>query len=95
MIVNDDTIIKLADLARLKLNAEEFKKFKKDIPSILKQLDKLTEVDTENVEAISQVTWLKNSTRKDEIINCAFSEELTNQAPGKSDNWSFLVKNVL
>jgi len=56
MIVNDDTIIKLADLARLKLSPSEFEKFKKNIPSILKQFDKLSEVDTENIEAISQVT---------------------------------------
>lgn len=95
MIINDETIKKLATLSRLELTQEEMEKLKTNIPNILAQFDKLSKINTDWIEPISQVTWLKNIKRKDETIPFSNSKELTSCAPSVSDNWSFLVKNVL
>lgn len=94
MIINDEFINKLALLSRLELSQEEIDKLKNSIPNILDQFSKLSEVNTDWVEPISQITWLNNITRKDEIFKCDFSKELVDLAPSQSTNWSFLVKNV-
>lgn len=95
MIIDDEIIKKLALLARLNPSNEEMEQLKTNIPTILKQFDKLSKLDTTWVKAISQITWLENITREDTEIPCEFSSKLTSQAPSQSDNWSFLVKNVL
>ncbi len=56
----------VAKLANLSLKSEEREKFEKQLSEILTYVEKLKEVDTENVEITSQVTGLENVTRKDE-----------------------------
>lgn len=55
----------IAKLANLPLKPEEEKKFEKQLSEILTYVEKLKEVNTENVEATSQVTGLENVTRED------------------------------
>ena len=55
----------IAQLARLTLTSEEEKKMSKELSSILKYVDILSEVNTENVEPTAQVTGLENSLRED------------------------------
>lgn len=57
----------IAKLARLTLKDDEVEKYAKELTSILKYIDQLTEVDTKNVEATAQVTGLTNSLRVDEV----------------------------
>ena len=95
MVINDEIIQKIANLARLALTSEEKEKYQKELTRILSFFDSLSKVDTEDVEAISQVTWLENITRTDEVSSSNIHDDLVSQAPAKSENWSILVKNVL
>lgn len=95
MIINDETIINIAELARLELSLEEIEWFKNDMTNILNHFDKLSEINTDSVSPVSQITWLLNITRNDEINSFKPNKELISEAPSSSDNWSILVKNVL
>lgn len=57
----------IALLARLTLTEAEERKFSKELSAILDYVAKLTEVKTENVEPLTQVTGLKSVTRGDAI----------------------------
>lgn len=57
----------IADLAKLSLNSQEIALFKKQLGEILSYIDKLKEVETENIEPTSQVTGLENVTREDTV----------------------------
>ena len=55
----------IAKLARLGLDEKEKKKFAQELSSILNFVEKLNEVDTDQVEPMAHVTGLKNIKRED------------------------------
>jgi len=57
----------IADLARIELSQDEKKEFADQLSDVLGYIEQLKEVNTENVEPISQVTGLVNVTREDVI----------------------------
>lgn len=64
-----DQVRHIAKLTRLTINDDEVEKYAKELSSILKYIDQLSEVDTKNVEPTAQVTGLFNSLRADEIYD--------------------------
>jgi len=77
----------LAKLARLELNEEDIKKFKKQIPEILEYVGKLKEINTENIQPTARVIDLKSVIRKDKPKLTEKQEKLINQAPERKDNF--------
>ena len=55
----------IAKLARLGLDEKEKEKFTQELSSILSFVEKLNEVDTDNIEPMAHVTGLKNIKRED------------------------------
>ena len=55
----------IAKLARLGLSEKEKEKLEKELPNILKFVDKLNEVKADKVDPANQVTGLENVVRKD------------------------------
>lgn len=58
----------IAALARLTLSDQEVTKFAKDLTSILGYIEHLSEVPTEGVEELSQVTGKTNTFREDALL---------------------------
>ncbi|MFH1181103.1 MAG: Asp-tRNA(Asn)/Glu-tRNA(Gln) amidotransferase subunit GatC [bacterium] len=56
----------IAKLARLGLTEKEIEKFQKDLSQILNYVEKLKEVDVEEIEPTSHSVVVENITRKDE-----------------------------
>jgi aspartyl-tRNA(Asn)/glutamyl-tRNA(Gln) amidotransferase subunit C len=84
----------VAKLANLPLRPGEEKKFAKQLTNILAYVEKLKEVDTENVEITSQVTGLENITRKDEA-SPSFTQDQALANTISKHNDSFKVKAIL
>ncbi len=66
----------LAKLSRLKLTDAEKEKFSNQMGTIIEYIEKLSELDTENVEPTANVLGLSNVFRED-----VARKPLTNQAP--------------
>lgn len=94
-IISKEDVIKIADLARLKLTEAEVENYQKELEEFFEHAKALEEVDTEWIKPLYQVWWLQNIMRKDEIIKSAISWDLVSCSANKSENWGFLVKNVL
>ena len=61
--ITKENIKHLADLANLKLNDEELKKFPKQLSEILDYFKSLNQLDIKKVEPTAQTTVLENVTR--------------------------------
>lgn len=84
----------MAKLANLSLSKREQGKFEKQLSEILSYVEKLKEVDANNVETTSQVTGLENVTREDEPTPCLSQEEALSNTKSKH-NGLFKVPAIL
>jgi aspartyl-tRNA(Asn)/glutamyl-tRNA(Gln) amidotransferase subunit C len=55
--ITEDEVRYVADLANLKLTEDEVRKFQADLDEILVHMDRLKEIDTSQVEPMSQVLY--------------------------------------
>ncbi len=84
----------IANLARLEFKDEEKEKFTEQFNKILEYIDKLNELDTENVEPLYHVIELKNVFREDEVKPSYPREEILKNAPSRTE-FFFKVPKVI
>lgn len=88
--ITDEIIENLEILAKLELSESEKEQAKLDMGRMLAYLDKLGELDTENVEPTTHILPLQNVLREDVTTNSDTREELLANAPEEKDGM-FLV----
>lgn len=88
------TVEKVARLGRLKLTDEELDRFADQLGSVLKYVDMLNEVDTENVEPMAHAVELTNVLREDVAAESLPREAALSNAP-LTDGKYFLVPQIL
>jgi aspartyl-tRNA(Asn)/glutamyl-tRNA(Gln) amidotransferase subunit C len=94
MTVDQNTVEKIAHLARLELTGDEKRAMIKDMNKILGFMDKLNEIDTTGVEPLVYMTNEVNTFRDDVIRQEITHEEALLNAP-KQDGEYFLVAKVI
>ncbi len=87
-------IAHIAKLANLTLTEEEKKKFQKQLEETVDYIEGLSEVETKDVEPISQVTGLENITREDKVTRSLSQEEALKNAKSTHKGY-FKVKGIL
>ena len=83
----------IAKLANLKLTKTEVKKFASQLSETLDYVDILKELDTKNVEPISQGTGLENVVREDKPAPSLSQDEVLSGASNKHNNF-FKIKAI-
>ncbi|MFO7527116.1 MAG: Asp-tRNA(Asn)/Glu-tRNA(Gln) amidotransferase subunit GatC [Ignavibacteriaceae bacterium] len=94
MPVTKKDVEKIAELARLKFSDDELQSFTKDMNRILEYVEKLKELNTENIEPLSHPNRGTNVFRDDELKNSVQPEEALKNAPDKDDKF-FKVPKVI
>lgn len=94
MTIDEQTVDKIAHLARLQLAADEKKAMIKDMNKILGFMDKLNEVDTTGVEPLVYMTAEPNVLRDDVVKQEITTEEALQNAPDHNESY-FLVEKVI
>jgi len=94
MEVNDDLIDKIANLARLRFDAEEKEGIKKDLREMIGFIEKLNELDTTGVEPLLHMSENVNVLREDEVGGTITREEAFRNAP-LHDEQFFKVPKVI
>ncbi len=87
MAITKKDVEYVARLARLKLSEEEKKHFTSQLKRIVEYVEKLSELDTANVEPTAHVLPLKNVTRKDEVKPSIKREVVLKLAPKAGDGF--------
>ena len=74
----------LAKLARLKLTDAEKELFSKQMGTVIKYIENLSELDTKNVEPTAHVLGLNNSIRDDAVKKPLTVQDPINDSPAHS-----------
>jgi aspartyl-tRNA(Asn)/glutamyl-tRNA(Gln) amidotransferase subunit C len=94
MKISKEEIEHIAVLARLHLTEEEKETFGLQLSSILGYMEKLEELDTEDVEPTSHVLSLRNVTREDAAVPSLPREEALVNSPAGSDEFYRVPKII-
>ena len=94
MSVSKEDVEKIAKLAKLKFSDEELENFTPQMNEILNYMDKLNELDTENVEPLSHPVEQINVFREDKLKQSIFTEDALKNAPSKDEQF-FKVPKVI
>ena len=94
MSLTRQDVEKVALLARLKFDEAELEKITKHMVQIVQYVDKLSELDTEDVEPMAHALDIQNALAEDESRPSLSRNEVLKNAP-KHDEEYFLVPAVL
>ncbi|MBS91490.1 MAG: Asp-tRNA(Asn)/Glu-tRNA(Gln) amidotransferase GatCAB subunit C [Rickettsiales bacterium] len=94
MSIDNKTVKKVARLARIKIKDSEEGKLKNELNNILKWVDELKKVDTENVEPMLSVFNESMSMRKDNSDAKYSNESILKNSPEKKSGF-FVVPKVV
>lgn len=96
MELTKDEIKDIALLARIGVTDQEVEMYQKDLSSVLRYVDKLQEVDTEDIEEIGHITGVNNVYRDDVVIESTEEEKkMIMDNVAEEYNGYIKVKNVL
>ncbi len=84
----------MATLARLDLTPDEQERLTGQLDRILDYMDKLNELDTENVEPMSHAVNVVNVLRPDRAVNQPRTEDLLRNAPARDDDFLSVPKII-
>lgn len=84
----------MAVLARLDLTPDEQERLTAQLDHILAYMDKLSELDTENVEPMSHAVNVVNVLRPDQAVNQPRTEALLSNAPAREDDFLSVPKII-
>ena len=94
MKITEDIVDHVAHLSRLEFEGESKKAIMEDMERIVNFMEKLQEVDTENVEPLIFMTKEINHLREDEAKETVSQDQALQNAP-KADSDYFRIPKVL
>jgi aspartyl-tRNA(Asn)/glutamyl-tRNA(Gln) amidotransferase subunit C len=94
MKIEQETLKKIAHLARLNFDAQEAEKMSADLSQVLNWVDQLQEVDTQGVAPLTNLSAEVNVFRTDVIGTQLTQDEALKNSPQK-ENGFFTVPKVL
>ncbi|MEZ5173245.1 MAG: Asp-tRNA(Asn)/Glu-tRNA(Gln) amidotransferase subunit GatC [Bacteroidia bacterium] len=94
MTIDEKLVDELAHLARLKFEDEARTEIMNDLNRMLSFVEKLNEVNTDQVEPLIYMTKDVNILRRDEVVESTTHEEALRNAPAKDSDY-FRVPKVI
>ena len=88
------TVTTISYLSRLKIDAEKEEKITNDLESIIEFVDKLNDVDTSDIEPLTNPLEKTAKTRDDQVTSKNLKQELLEIAPSSNEDY-FLVPRVV
>ncbi len=92
--ISEETVNKLANLARLEFNGKEKEEIINDLNRMLEFVSKLNELDTTNVEPLIYMNDEVNVLREDEVKQTISQKEALSNAPKKDSDYIKVPKVV-
>ena len=94
MKIDDKLISELARLAKLNFDEESSKDMQGDLNKIIGFVDKLSEINTENIEPLIYMSDEVNVLRKDDTIENISQEDALKNAPKKDSDYILVPKVI-
>jgi len=94
MSIDKETIKHVAHLARIELQANELEKLSGELHGILDFIDKLKDLNVEQVKPASHILPISNVLREDKLHVSLTSQKALENAPSKKGNF-FSVPKII
>ena len=94
MTINLKTIKHISKLSRISVDAEKAKKLARDMNSIFDFIEKLNELDTNNVEPLTSVVETILKLRVDEVKSGNIRKQILKNSPDENEDF-FVVPRVV
>jgi aspartyl-tRNA(Asn)/glutamyl-tRNA(Gln) amidotransferase subunit C len=94
MQVDENTVRRIARLARIKITDEEAKSLEGELSGILNWVEQLGEVDTSGVEPMTRVVAQELKKREDKVTDGDIADDIVKNAPMVDDHY-FVVPKVV
>jgi aspartyl-tRNA(Asn)/glutamyl-tRNA(Gln) amidotransferase subunit C len=94
MKFNKESLLKLGKLAKLSIKDDKLESLSADLSSIVKFIDRLQEINTEEIEPTSNSLDQNLILREDIAININTSDEVLENAPEKDLNFYSVPKVI-
>jgi len=85
-MIDREQVLHVARLARLRLTDDEVERMSSELSTILDHIEKISELDLENVEPTSHVVEVENVLRADEPRESWPREQILDPAPDAADD---------
>jgi aspartyl-tRNA(Asn)/glutamyl-tRNA(Gln) amidotransferase subunit C len=94
MSVDQETVRRIARLARIAIRDEDVPHLQGELNAILAFVEQLDEVAVEGVEPMTSVTPMLMKKREDRVTDGGYPDKIVANAPATEDNF-FLVPQVV
>jgi aspartyl-tRNA(Asn)/glutamyl-tRNA(Gln) amidotransferase subunit C len=94
MQVDEETVRRIARLARIKITDEEARSLQGELTGILNWVEQLGEIDTSNVEPMTRVVAQELKKREDRVTDGEIADAIVKNAPMVEDHY-FVVPKVV
>jgi len=94
MTIDLKTIMYISKLSRISVNDEKAKKLAGDLNSIFEFIEKLNELNTENVEPLTSVAETTLKFRADEVKSKNIRDQILKNSPEENEDF-FVVPRVV
>jgi aspartyl-tRNA(Asn)/glutamyl-tRNA(Gln) amidotransferase subunit C len=94
MAVDNQTVRRVAHLARMAVAEDEVEGLGRELNAILAFVEQLADVDVAGVEPMTSVTPMAMKTRNDEVTDGEIADAIVANAPAREDHF-FVVPKVV
>ena len=94
MSLDTATVKKVAALARIAMNDDDLAKYTPQLSGMLKWVEQLSEVNTDNVKPLSSVVDIELELREDKVTDGGMQEDILANAPESVEGF-FVVPKVV
>lgn len=94
MAIDQATVRKVANLARIRVTDEQVANLEGELNLILKFVDQLSEVNTDGVAPLTSAVEMTQPLRADVINDGGYADQIVKNAPATDDGF-FLVPKVI
>ncbi len=94
MKIDKKLINKIANLAKLEFDGESLKQIQKDMTKMLSYVEKVQELNTENIKPLINPMEESLKLRKDDIEKGLTKEEVLRNAPSKNSDYLKVPKFI-
>tara|TARA_B100001750_G_C15435659_1_gene560744 strand:+ start:706 stop:996 length:291 start_codon:yes stop_codon:yes gene_type:complete len=94
MKIDKKLINKIANLAKLEFDGESLKQIQKDMTKMLSYVEKVQELNTENIKPLINPMEESLKLRKDDIEKGLTKEEVLQNAPSKNSDYLKVPKFI-
>ena len=92
--IDNETVKKVAHLARIAVSEEEVKQYASDLQKIMTVVEKINEVNTDDIEPMAHPQDVSQRLREDTIVHTNERDTLMQNAPSQEQHL-FLVPKMI